>query len=88
MVGQIGAAWSETEYANSSKVTVLSTTTVTWSLEADTAMTAWLCINFSTTFADMRPSLTESDCYKLDGNGNVLGYELTLSQGGIVLVFR
>ncbi len=88
MVGQTGAAWSETEYADSSKATVQSTTTVTWSLEADTAMTAWFCINFSTVFADMSPNQTESDCYKVDGTGNVLGYKLTVSQSGTVLTFQ
>jgi hypothetical protein len=86
MVGQTGAAWLETQYANSSKATVQSTTTVTWSLEADTAMTAWFCLNYST--ASSNPTLTESDCYKVDGSGNVLGYKLTTSQSGTVLTLH
>jgi hypothetical protein len=88
MVGQTGPAWSSTEYTNSSKTTVESTDVVTWSLEADTANTAWLCLNFSTTFTSGDPNFIEADCYRIDGSGNVLGQKATLAQDGVVISFR
>ena len=88
MVGQTGAGSSSTEYTNSSKTTVLSTEVVTWSLEADTANTAWLCLNFSTTFTNGDPSFIEADCYKIDGSGNLLGQKATVTQDNVIFSFR
>jgi len=89
MVGQSGAVSTSTEYANSTKASVISHSTTTWSLEADTASTAWFCMNETIIYTDgVTPNFTEADCYKTDVNGNVLGVKATITQGSFVLSFK
>jgi hypothetical protein len=89
MVGQSGAVSTSTAYANATKASVIWHSTMTWSLEADTASTAWFCMNETTLYTDgVTPNFTESDCYRVDVSGNVLGVKATITQAGIVLSFK
>jgi hypothetical protein len=87
-VGQSGAFATDVAYTSSAKTTIDYHATSTWSLEADTANTAWLCSNETDVFTDASPVYTESDCYKIDPSGNLLGAKVTISQGGTTLVFQ
>lgn len=91
-VGQSGAFSTDTEYTSvgaiGTKGSVVDTATTTWSLEADTASTAWFCLNQTVVYTASTPTLTESECYKLDTSGNVLAVKITQSQGGVVLAFH
>ena len=87
-VGDSGALGTLTVYTNASKTTVLSTTQSTWTLEADTATTAFGCSNSVVKNAAGVQIGTGAGCYKIDTNGNALGMRFTLSVEGRTLVFR
>lgn len=86
-VGQTGAVHFVTAYTSSAKTTVVSTQTVTWSLEADTATTAFACLNSSATFTN-GSRVAEADCYKIDAAGQVLGAKATITINGTTLAFK
>ena len=81
-VGQSGFLGTTTEYTNINKVRVLSTSTATWSLATDTAVTALLCVNSQISGASPR---TVSDCRRIDSSGIVLGHVLTITANGKTL---
>ena len=81
-VGQSGLLGTSTTYANSRKFSVLSTSTATWSLEADTATTALLCVN---TLDSGGTPVAVSDCERIDSAGNILGHVLTITANGKTL---
>ena len=87
-VGDSGALGTLTVYTNASKTTVQSTTQSTWTLEADTATTAFGCSNGVVKNAAGVQIGTAAGCYKIDTNGNALGMRFTLSVEGRTLVFR
>ena len=87
-VGDSGALGTLTLYTNASKATVQSTTQSTWTLEADTATTAFGCVNSVIKSASGVQTGTGAGCYKIDTNGNVLGMRFTLSVAGKTLVFK
>lgn len=60
--------------------------TITWSLERDTAATAWLCINIAS--VDDSGPATESDCARIDAAGAVSGFKSTVTTQGITLTFK
>jgi hypothetical protein len=64
---------------------------VTWTLEADTSTTAWLCLNTTITqsLAASSPAISiEADCFRIDETGVVSGFKADVTQGGITLHYR
>ena len=78
-VGQSGVRGSTTEYVDAQKSQIKETSTLTWSLEADTASTALLCLNTALSSA---PPFTGSECYRIDANGMLSGLVLKISFDG------
>ena len=65
-----------------------ATTQSTWTLEADTATTAFGCANSVLRDAVGTLTGTAAGCYKIDTNGNALGMRYTLSVACKTLVFK
>ena len=87
-VGDSGTLGTLTLYTSPSKTTVQTTTQSTWTLEADTASTAFGCANMVIKNAAGTQTGTGAGCYKIDTNGNALGMKFTLSVAGKTLVFQ
>lgn len=87
-VGDSGGLGILTLYTNASKTSVQSTTESTWTLEADTATTAFGCANSILKNSAGVQTGTAAGCYKIDTNGNALGMRYTLSVAGKTLVFK
>ncbi|MEO5661633.1 MAG: hypothetical protein ABIQ90_17845, partial [Polaromonas sp.] len=87
-VGDSGSLGTLTLYTNASKTTVLTTTQSSWTLEADTATSAFGCANSVLKNAAGVQTGTAAGCYKIDTNGNALGMRFTLSVAGKTLVFK
>ncbi len=87
-VGDSGGLGVLTLYTNASKTSIQGTTESTWTLEADTATTAFGCVNSIVKNAAGAQTGTASGCYKIDTNGNALGMRYTLSVAGKTLVFK
>lgn len=87
-VGDTGSLGVTTLYSNSSKSSVLFTQEGTWTLEADTATTAYGCSNITVKNTSGAVITTTSGCYKIDTNGTVKGLKYTLAVAGKTLVFR
>lgn len=87
-VGDSGSLGTLTLYSNSSKSTVLSTQQSTWSMDADTASTAFGCGNSVFRDASGTQMGTTSGCYKIDTNGNILGMRYTITASGKTLIFN
>jgi len=86
-VGVQGVGWNETTYTSSSKTSIDSTTITTWSLEADTASTAWLCGN-SVVKPTYGSQSSGSECYKINTSGDILGMKATLVTQGQSVTFQ
>jgi hypothetical protein len=89
-VGMTGAFYSGSNYKNNSTL-FPDQQNVTWSLEADTSTTAWLCLNTTITPAlAVSPSATsiEADCFRIDQTGAVSGFKSDFTQWGATLNFR
>lgn len=82
-VGQSGALGSATDYADLRKIQITGTSTLTWSLEADSATTALFCLN---TVLQGTPSFTGSECYRVNANGVVSGLVLKVNVSGKTLI--
>lgn len=77
-VGDSGAMNSTTVYADSTKSTVVERLTSTWSLEADTASTAYLCFtDVHTPVPNDGSGYTEAQCLKINTAGTVLAMKIT-----------
>ena len=87
-VGDSGSLGVTTVYSNSSKSSVLFTQEGTWTLEADTATTAFGCSNIIGKNTSGAVIASTSGCYKIDTNGTVKGMRYTLAVAGKTLVFR
>lgn len=87
-VGEAGSLGTATTYTNSSKTNVKETMQLTWTVEADTATTAFSCTNIVTKNTGGTQISTVAGCYKIDTNGNILGMRFTLSVAGKTLVFK
>ena len=87
-VGDSGGLGILTLYTNASKTSIQSTTESTWTLEADTATTAFGCVNSIVKNAAGAQTGTAAGCYKIDTNGNALGMRYTLNVAGKTLVFK
>ena len=84
-VGQSGVLGNETGYADITKALVTDTATVGWSLAADTATTALFCINVDTSGGTTGDG---SQCYRIDANGNVLGFLMRVNVNGSTLTLK
>lgn len=87
-VGDSGGLGVLTLYANANKTSAQGTTESTWTLEADTATTAFGCVNSIVKNAAGAQTGTAAGCYKIDTNGNALGMRYTLNVAGKTLVFK
>jgi len=87
-VGDSGALGVLTVYNDTSKTSIQSTTASTWTLEADTATTAFSCVNRILKNAAGEKIATATNCDKIDTNGNRLGVRDTLSVDGKTLIFK
>lgn len=56
---------------------------VTWSLEADTQSTAFLCLNTFT----LPANIAESSCFKIDTAGKIFGFKATATLSGSTVKF-
>ena len=84
-IGQTGAVGSSIDFVSFQNRVVTGTSTVSWSLEADTATTALFCLN---TLIPGPPSFTGSECYRLNANGVVSGLVLKVNANGKTLILR
>ena len=82
-IGQSGAIGSAIDFVDFRKNVVTSTSTVSWSLEADSATTALFCVN---TLIPGPPSFTGSECYRVNANGVVSGLVLKVNVSGKTLI--
>lgn len=87
-VGDSGSLGVLTLYSNASKTSIQGTTESTWTLEADTATTAFGCANSIIKNAAGVQTGTAAGCYKIDTNGNAMGMRYTLNVAGKTLVFK
>ena len=87
-VGDSGSLGTLTLYTDANKTTVKSTSQSTWSMEPDTATTAFGCINFVNKDSAGTQTGTGAGCYKIDTSGNILGMRYTISASGKTLVFK
>lgn len=87
-VGDAGSLGLLTLYANASKTSIQGTTESTWTLEADSATTAYGCANSILKNAAGAQTGTAAGCYKIDTNGNALGMRYTMAVAGKTLIFK
>lgn len=87
-VGQSGALNPDKAYANSSKSTLTRTITHSWELVADTANTAFLCFHLQSTPVTTGSAFAESDCFKINTSGVVIGLRASLTEGGQTINFQ
>lgn len=87
-VGDSGGLGILTVYTDASKTSVQSTAESTWTLEADTATTAFGCANSILKNSAGAQTGTAAGCYKIDTQGNALGMRYTLNVAGKTLVFK
>lgn len=82
-VGSMGPGASSNSYTNATKATLTGTSVTNWSLNPDTASTAWLCADSSSKTVSGTSTGTGSECYKIDTSGNILGAKMVLNVSGI-----
>jgi len=78
-IGATGSIYSGNNYISNSTL-FPDAQSVTWSLEADTADTAWLCINIinvPSLFAEL--TTIESDCFRINQSGTILGFKVDMT---------
>ncbi len=84
-VGQSGVLGDEISYVDSSKAQVSDTSTLGWSLEADTATTALFCINVNVNNTSVGDG---SQCYRVDANGTVRDLVIRVNVNGSTLTLK
>lgn len=87
-VGSSGSLGKITIYQSAAKATTLFTQEATWTLEADTAGTAYLCTNTTAKDTDNQVIATTASCNKINPAGAVVGVKATLAVAGKTLTFR
>lgn len=85
-VGDIGNLDTKTFYTNNTKSTSTATEVDTWSLQADTATTAYLCANSSISYT-VGINVSGSECYKINTSGAILGNKVTIAINGKSVTF-
>lgn len=86
-VGASGPFFSGTKAIGNFTLNTVSET-ATWSLEADTSSTAWLCINTSTAAGLTTSAGVASECFRVNGSGSVVGFKTDVTVSGVTLSFR
>ena len=82
-VGQSGPYY-HTNVSFTGDTAVVAQGTTTWSLEADTASTAWACLmTVDSTSPDW-----EKDCYRIDAAGQISGAKIVLFVQGQTVTFQ
>lgn len=85
LVGSSGPYTRADTYVSDTNRTLLGQTVMSWSLEPDTATTAWACLVYS----DINSVLFEKDCYRIDAAGTIFNARATLDLGdGTKLIFE
>lgn len=84
VVGQTGPYARALVYDGPTEQKLLSEQLVSWSVEADTATTAWACL----TFTRSDGNAAEKDCLRIDSAGSVSGIKMQVPWAGATLVFQ
>lgn len=84
-VGQSGAFADAAIFTSSTKLTQVGTVAISWSIEADTATTAFACL---TSVTSGSAQTTEKDCFKINSAGAILGGRISLTAPGINLTLQ
>lgn len=94
-VGDVGALYSAVGirtrsdgFFDAGTVNASNKMTATWSMDADTASSAWLCMRTTVQRQFVTNNVAESDCFKVDAAGNVLAFRADVSSAGTRLEFR
>lgn len=74
-VGTSGPYTRADTYVSETNRTLLGQTVMSWTLEPDTATTAWACLVYS----DMQGVQFEKDCYRIDPAGSIFSAKATLN---------
>lgn len=64
-----------------------TTNTVTWSMQPGAASTALFCLNATIRTNGTGAAATESDCYRVDASGNLIGAQFTVTINGQTFTF-
>ncbi|MDF2463735.1 MAG: hypothetical protein K0Q43_1970 [Ramlibacter sp.] len=84
-VGSSGPYTRADTYVSDSNRTLLGQTVMSWSLEPDTATTAWACLVYS----GMDGFQFEKDCYRIDAVGTIFNAKATMNlTDGTTLTFE
>lgn len=84
--GDTGTLNTSTDYSDSSKSTILSTSTTTYRVRGDTETTVLIDL-ISNEKSTNGTTSTEIDTYKLDSNGVIFLYSATVSGNGLTMTF-
>lgn len=87
-VGGSGALGKITVYPDAGKASTLFTQEATWTLETDSASTAFLCTNTAAKDNSNQTISTTAGCYKINSAGTVVGMRWTVAVAGKTLTFR
>jgi len=88
-IGQSGSVSDGARYADASRSTLLSTTSLGWSLESAGDRLAWACLTTEIVpVASTAQAGRESICYRLDTTGQVSAVMMRLSLDGRWLTFE
>lgn len=88
-VGSSGTLNGATVYEDETKVKAIKQKSRGWSLEADTATTALLCLNDVTFDLIDHVQYAEYDCYRINTSGVLLGMQIKLvAPDGQVTTFK
>ena len=83
-VGQSGTFATGLIFSDAAKAIQLGTVTVAWSIEPDTASTAFACL--TSTIAGTQ--VAEKDCLRIDPAGTILGGRVTLTGPAVNITFQ
>lgn len=84
-VGQSGPYFRATSYTSTTSGSAIGEAAVTWSLEEDTATTAWACLSVGVPGSG---TFYEKDCMRIDQAGAISGARAVLIVDGETVVFQ
>jgi hypothetical protein len=87
-VGSTGSLGVLTLYTDSTRRSVVLRQEATWTLEADTATTAFYCVSTIARNPSGALVATTTGCTKYDNSGNPIGIRFTIAVDGLTLTFR
>lgn len=87
-VGVSGELYNGKNYVAGAAGTIDAWRTMWW-LDADTASTAWLCVNLTVTPAGATAaSLVDTECFRIDQSGAISGFRADITETGNKISFR